>query len=78
MIASMATFHLPMPNKIVSFDYKSVAPLQETLFRKYNIEIPLWYWSFPNSQLIRISVQLYNSMEQYRYFAEALRETLKD
>jgi isopenicillin-N epimerase len=77
MIASMATFPLPVPAIITRVDYKGFDPLQDLLFNKYNIEIPVWSWDSPPSQLIRIAVQLYNSMEQYRYFAAALAESLK-
>jgi isopenicillin-N epimerase len=77
MIASMATFPVPAPVLVVPIDYKSFDPLQEYFFRKYNIEIPVWNWSSPPSRLIRIAVQLYNSMDQYRYFAAALIDSLK-
>lgn len=76
MIASMATFPLPPPLKPVHFDYKGFDPLQESLFRQYKIEIPVWSWSSPPSRLIRIAVQLYNSMEQSRYLASGLLKLL--
>jgi isopenicillin-N epimerase len=77
MIACMATFPLPLPAAATAHDYKSFDPLQELLYQKYNIEIPVWNWSSPPSRLIRIAVQLYNSMDQYRYFAEVLRTLVK-
>jgi isopenicillin-N epimerase len=72
MIASMATFPLPLLTGSAPIGYKSFDPLQEQLYRDYNIEIPVWNWSHPPSRLIRIAVQLYNSMDQYRYLALAL------
>ena len=57
-----------------TFDYKSFDPLQDSLFNKHNIEIPVWNWSSPPSRLIRIAVQLYNSMNQFEYLADALAE----
>jgi isopenicillin-N epimerase len=77
MIASMATFPLPAPATTAQVDYKGFDPLQDHLFYRYNIEIPVWNWSSPPSRLIRIAVQLYNSLDQYRYFASALAELLK-
>ena len=74
MIASMATFPLPTAAVINLFDYKSFDPLQDSLFNKHNIEIPVWNWSSPPSRLIRIAVQLYNSMNQFEYLADALAE----
>ncbi len=77
MIASMVTFPLPVSPDTTPVGYKGFEPLQEFLFNEYQIEIPVWNWSSPSSRLIRIAVQLYNSPEQYRYFAEALIEALK-
>ena len=77
MIASMATFPLPLPAISMPPDYKSFDPLQERFFREYNIEIPVWYWTAPPMRLIRIAVQLYNSMDQYRYLGSILKNFLK-
>jgi isopenicillin-N epimerase len=77
MIAGMATFPLPASANSAPVDYKGFDLLQDQLFHRYNLEIPVWNWSAPPSKLIRIAVQLYNSMDQYRYFATALIELLK-
>ncbi len=77
MIASMAAFPLPLPLLSTPPDYKSFDPLQDRFFREFNIEIPVWYWSAPPMRLTRIAVQLYNSMDQYRYFGSVLRDSLK-
>ncbi len=77
MVASMATFPLPELRETASYDYKGFDQLQEILYRDYNIEIPVWNWSNPPSRLIRIAVQLYNSIDQYRYFGAALIESVK-
>ncbi|MEI7499550.1 MAG: aminotransferase class V-fold PLP-dependent enzyme [Bacteroidota bacterium] len=76
MIASMATFPLPMAEEKISYDYKNFDPLQERLFREFNIEIPVWDWYSPPSRLTRIAVQLYNSIDQYKYFAAALLKAI--
>jgi len=77
MLAGMATFPLPISIPGTTLNYKSADPLQEMLYSKFSIEIPVWDWSSPPSKLIRIAVQLYNSMDQYRYFAAALNELLR-
>ncbi|MEI7660864.1 MAG: aminotransferase class V-fold PLP-dependent enzyme [Bacteroidota bacterium] len=77
MIASMAAFPLPMPKGGTPPDYKDFDPLQERFYREFNIEIPVWYWSSPAIRLARISAQLYNSMEQYRYFAMILKDFIR-
>ncbi|MFH1298084.1 MAG: hypothetical protein ABIJ04_12605 [Bacteroidota bacterium] len=72
----MATIVLPTPEKIPSTSYKGTDPLQEILFKEYGIEIPVWYWGDPLQRLLRISAQLYNSVEQYRYLGEKLVRVL--
>jgi len=70
MIASMATLDLPTLEEIPLSGYKKTDPLQDLLFRNYRIEVPVWYWGDPPKRLLRISAQLYNSDEQYRYLGE--------
>ena len=47
-------------------------PLQEVLFKKWNIEVPIIPWPAPPKRLLRISAQLYNSLPHYVYLKEAL------
>jgi isopenicillin-N epimerase len=77
MIASMATIPLPTPEKIPVFNYKSCDPLQDRLFNEFRIEIPFWYWGDPSKRHTRLSAQLYNSTEQYRFFAEVYKRLEK-
>ena len=78
MIASMATIILPVPSPAVEVDYKSIDPLQESIFRKYHLEVPIWSWSFPVRRLTRISAQRYNSPDQYRYLADVLQKIIEE
>ena len=78
MIASMATIMLPVPSPAVEVDYKSIDPLQESIFRKYHLEVPVWSWSFPVRRLTRISAQRYNSLDQYRYLADVLQKIIEE
>jgi isopenicillin-N epimerase len=77
MIACMASFPLPAPESFANMDYKGIEPLQDHLFKNFSIEIPVWNWSSPPSRIIRIAVQLYNSMDQFRYLSEALKQSLE-
>ena len=77
MIASMASIPLPLPAISTPPGYKSFDPLQDLFYREFNAEIPVWYWTEPPMRLTRISVQLYNSMEQFRYFGTILPGALK-
>lgn len=78
MIASMATIPLPPPGNEFPHDYKSFSTLQENLFSKFGIEIPVWNWNQPVSRLTRIAVQLYNHREQYEYLGKALKELIQN
>jgi isopenicillin-N epimerase len=46
--------------------------LQEVLFAKWKIEVPIIPWPAPPKRLLRISAQLYNSLPQYEYLRAAL------
>lgn len=52
--------------------------LQEILFERFNIEVPVIPWTAPFKQMVRVSAQLYNTPQQYEYLAEALLQLLSD
>lgn len=76
MIGSIV--NIPMPNSeefaMYSKDKKS---LKEILFEKYSIEVPIFLFPSAPNQWLRISAQLYNSMEQYDYLIDCLKKELK-
>ena len=51
-------------------------PLQDLLRERHRIEVPVIPWPTPPRRLLRISAQLYNSLDQYQLLAEALKEML--
>ena len=53
-----------------------VEPLQEALFTRHRIEVPLPPWPAPPRRLIRVSAQLYNKIEDYEALVRALRHEL--
>jgi isopenicillin-N epimerase len=65
MIGSLVAF--PLPDG-------SADPLHDRLLAESQIEIPVFPWPDPPRRLIRISAQLYNSVEQYRALGQALRD----
>ena len=75
MIASMAAVPLPdrRPGEVARFDWMD--PLQETLFERWRIEVPVMPWPAPPRRLVRVSCQAYNRPEQYERLARALAET---
>ena len=51
-------------------------PLQDELFHRYRVEVPIVPWPAPPKRLVRTSSQLYNSREQGQFLASALKEAL--
>jgi len=78
LIPSMATIILPgegaASGGIAPGAYED--PLQQALVAKWRIQAPVWSLPSTRQRLLRISAQLYNSIEQYEYLAEALAEEL--
>jgi len=74
MNAGMTTLELPPSGDMEPPGYKSEDALQNRIFREYDLELPLWYWSQPPRRTTRLSVQLYNSPEQFRYAAGILKQ----
>lgn len=75
MLGSMAAVPLP-PGHGAAVGPFAVEPLQQMLMDRFRIEVPVTRWPAAPSRVLRVSAQLYNSYEQYRYLAEALRELL--
>jgi isopenicillin-N epimerase len=76
MIGSLASVALPdgdggSVNELFPFDR-----IQDRLLQEWRIEVPVITWPARPRRLIRISAQLYNSLEQYRYLGEALQSIL--
>ncbi|HEY9637711.1 MAG TPA: aminotransferase class V-fold PLP-dependent enzyme [Coleofasciculaceae cyanobacterium] len=80
MIGSMVV--VPLPDKLAFYE-QSGQPrgwpvVQEKLFKRFNIEVPVIPWTTPFQQMVRVSAQLYNTPEQYEYLAMALLKLLSD
>jgi isopenicillin-N epimerase len=73
MIGSMATIPLPK-----AFDQYSNMSLHDRLFDEFGIEVQILPWQIEPKLLIRISAQLYNTLEQYEYLGKVLRELYCD
>ena len=71
MLASMAA--IPIPNGKPDDKASPFGdPLQDALFDQFRIEVPVMPWPSPPKRLLRISAQLYNSIDQYSKLADAL------
>ena len=49
-------------------------PLHTLLFDKYNIQVPIFGWPHHTRRYLRTASYLYNSIEEYKYLAEVLKE----
>ncbi|HEY9798340.1 MAG TPA: aminotransferase class V-fold PLP-dependent enzyme [Leptolyngbyaceae cyanobacterium] len=80
MIGAIAV--VPLPEQLSLYEQgeqsREWPGLQDILFERFNIEVPIIPWSTPFKQMVRISAQLYNTPEQYNYLAVALLQLLSD
>ncbi|HAJ64377.1 MAG TPA: aminotransferase [Cyanobacteria bacterium UBA8543] len=80
MIGSMAV--VPLPDQLSLYEQgrqpREWPVLQDILFERFNIEVPVIPWSAPFQQMVRISAQLYNTPQHYEYLAEALLQLLSN
>jgi isopenicillin-N epimerase len=74
MLGSMAAVPLPDGKPFVPSLYGE--PLQDALFFEHAIEVPIHPWPHQPKRVLRISAQLYNSIDDYEKLANALTELL--
>ncbi|MCC5637627.1 aminotransferase class V-fold PLP-dependent enzyme [Nostoc sp. CHAB 5844] len=72
MIGSMAV--VPMP---VSLENRGYMWLHDELYDQFGIQVQVVPWQESPGMLIRISAQIYNTLEQYQFLAKALKSLLK-
>lgn len=72
MTGSMATIILPEPRRPQPKRLYDDA-LQDNLRDHHQIQVPVWRFDNQRLRLLRISAQLYNTMDDYRRLAEALK-----
>lgn len=73
MIGAMAT--IPLPDS-PGPDQEGMLPIQQALWREHGIVIPIYSWPSYPKRVIRLSVQAYNSLDQYLRLANCLRSVL--
>lgn len=77
MIGCMTTLPLPEPaaelaNRPTRYD----DPLQDALFERHGIVVPIWRMGPREQRVVRISAQIYNTLTQYERLGEALAKEL--
>jgi isopenicillin-N epimerase len=73
MIGALASVPLPDGELDPPRSPLYLDPLQDRLLLEHRIEVPVIPWPAPPGRLLRVSAQLYNSLEQYERLAAALR-----
>lgn len=68
MIGSMAV--VPMPTTLENRDFMSI---HDELFDKFGIQVQVMPWQEKPRLLVRISAQIYNTLDQYEYLAKILK-----
>jgi isopenicillin-N epimerase len=76
MIGAMASLPLPPGSEEQPGSPLYSDPMQDALLARQGIEVPVIPWPAPPQRLIRISAQVYNTLDQYQRLADALRELL--
>ena len=76
MLGSLAAVALPVHPRWPLPGPRELDPLQESLFARYRIEVPIYGWPLPDQRWIRVSPHLHNSEAQCLFLAEALREAM--
>lgn len=77
MIGSMVTIPLPEPSaEMMSRGTEYDDPLQDELYHRHRIVVPIWRLSADNRRVIRVSAHQYNTTEQFETLAQALLEEL--
>jgi isopenicillin-N epimerase len=71
MLGSMATVRLPEKFQGRPLNGR-IEEEQVQLYKQFGIEVPFLRIGMPSRRYIRISAQLYNTVEEYEYLAEAL------
>jgi len=73
MIGSMAV--IPMPEEL---ENKNFLALHDELLDRFSIEVPFIPWEEKPKLLMRVSAQIYNTLEQYEYLARVLGKLSKN
>jgi isopenicillin-N epimerase len=74
MLGSLAAVPIPCEGRRSGRVYDD--ELQDRLVEHYGIQVPIYYWPALDLRVVRISTQVYNTAEQVRALAQALRVEL--
>ncbi len=73
MIGFLATVPVPSKDPVTLSHSSALDPLQDELFFKHGIEVPVFVFPSPSHKALRISSQIYNDEKDYQALAFALQ-----
>ncbi len=56
--------------------FQDTNPLQNELFDRFKIEVPVMIWPSPPKRILRVSAHLYNTIDEYERLASVLLQLL--
>jgi isopenicillin-N epimerase len=77
MLSSIATIKLDFDD-FTDLSLHEQDSIHQELLEEYNIQVPVWYWPNPEGRYIRISAQIYNHLEEYKYLSFALENVCEN
>ena len=77
MIGSLASVPLPDGSSDPPKTPLYQDPLQDRLVAEHHIEVPVIPWPWPPKRLLRISSQIYNTLEQIQFLSDCLGAILR-
>lgn len=75
MLGSMVTVPLPQAT-LRSVQAPALEPLQDDLFERYRVEVPVFRWPSGGALHLRVTAQAYNGWDDYERLMAALRALL--
>lgn len=77
LLGSMASVSLPPGGRAALWGFHGDA-LAQALWERFGIEVPVMPFPAPPARLLRVSAQIYNAEEEYRFLGGAVRALLAD
>ena len=75
MVSSIAAVEMPGEGEVGAMSLEG-DPYHNFLLDEYGIQVPVFPWRHHGKRYIRISAQLYNHVDEYKFLAWALRDSL--
>ncbi|MFL2493391.1 MAG: aminotransferase class V-fold PLP-dependent enzyme [Candidatus Thalassarchaeum sp.] len=75
MVSALASVEIPTDEEVGQMSLDG-DPFHNYLLDEYSIQVPVMPWRHHGTKYIRISAQLYNHIDEYRYLADVLTDSL--